>query len=116
MPAQRAKAERLVKPLAAQGIRVSGIRLIDTGPAATDLRYFYSGDAQNTAQVVRVLRKLGLSAVQVKHIAGHESRATPRQLPTAVARAARGCTARSPTATAIAVATDSDARLRVEGG
>ena len=77
--AQRAKAERLVKPLAAQGIRVSGIKLIDTGPAATDLRYFYSGDAQNTAQVVRVLRKLGLSAVQVKHIAGHESRATPRQ-------------------------------------
>jgi hypothetical protein len=78
-PAQRAKAERLVKPLAAQGIRVTGIRLIDTGPAATDLRYFYSGDAQNTAQVVRVLRKLGLPAVQVKHIAGHESRATPRQ-------------------------------------
>jgi hypothetical protein len=77
--AQRAQAERLVKPLAAQGIRVTGIRLIDTGPAATDLRYFYRGDAQNTAQVVRVLRKLGLSTVRVKHISGLEARATPRQ-------------------------------------
>jgi hypothetical protein len=77
--AQRAQAERLVKPLAAQGVRVTGIKLIDTGPAATDLRYFYRGDARNTAQLVRVLRKLGLSTVRVKHISGLEARATPRQ-------------------------------------
>jgi hypothetical protein len=77
--AQRAQAERLVKPLAARGIRVTGIRVIHKGPAATDLRYFYSGDAQNSAEVVRALRRLGVSAVEVKHIPGLETRATPRQ-------------------------------------
>jgi hypothetical protein len=77
--AQRAQVERLVKPLAAQGIRVTGIRLSSKGPAETDLRYFYNGDAQNGAQVVRVLRKLGVAGVRVKHIAGLETRATPRQ-------------------------------------
>jgi hypothetical protein len=77
--AQRARAERLVKPLAAKGIRVTGIKVIHRGPAATDLRYFYSGDAQNTTEVVRALRKLGVSAVEVKHITGLENRATPRQ-------------------------------------
>jgi hypothetical protein len=77
--AQRAQAERLVKPLAAKGIRVTGIKVIHKGPAATDLRYFYSGDAQNTAEVVRALRKLGVPAVEVKHIPGLETRATPRQ-------------------------------------
>jgi hypothetical protein len=76
---QRAKAERLVKPLAAQGIRVTGIRVIAKGPSETDLRYFYSGDARDTPQLVRALRKLGVPPVQVKHIAGLESRATPRQ-------------------------------------
>jgi hypothetical protein len=77
--AQRAQAERLVKPLAAQGIRVTGIRLISKGPAETDLRYFYNGDAQNSTQLVRVLRKLGVAGVRVKHISGLEARATPRQ-------------------------------------
>jgi hypothetical protein len=77
--AQRAKAERLVKPLASQGIRVTGIRVIGTGPSETDLRYFYTADARDTPQLVRALRKLGVPAVEVKHIAGLERRATPRQ-------------------------------------
>jgi hypothetical protein len=78
-PAQRAQAERLVKPLAAQGIRVTGIRMTGKGPAETDLRYFYNGDAEDTTQVVRVLRKLGVPDVRVKRITGLERRATPRQ-------------------------------------
>jgi hypothetical protein len=77
--AQRAQAERLVRPLAAQGIRVTGIRVTSRGPTETDLRYFYNGDAQNSAQLVRVLRKLGVGGVRVKHITGLETRATPRQ-------------------------------------
>jgi hypothetical protein len=76
---QRAQAERLVRPLAAQGIQVTGIRVTSRGPAETDLRYFYNGDAQDSAQVVRVLRKLGVGGVRVKHISGLEKRATPRQ-------------------------------------
>jgi hypothetical protein len=78
-PAQRAQAERLVKPLAAQGIHVTGIRVLGRGPAESDLRYFYAGDVHNTAQVVRALRKLGVAEVRVKRIAGFETRATPRQ-------------------------------------
>lgn len=77
--AQRTQAERLVKPLAAQGIHVTGIKVLGRGPAESDLRYFYAGDAHNTAQVVRALRKLGVAEVRVKRIAGFETRATPRQ-------------------------------------
>jgi len=77
--AQRVQAERLIEPLAARGVRVTGIKLMDQGPATSDLRYFYSEDARNTAQLLRVLRDLGVAAMQAKHIGGFETRATPRQ-------------------------------------
>jgi hypothetical protein len=71
--------ERLVKPLAAEGIHVTGIKLMKEGPRSTDLRYFYSDDGPKARQVTSVLRKFGLRPARVKHIKGFETRATRGQ-------------------------------------
>ncbi len=76
---QRAEVERLIEPLSARGIRVTGIKLMDAGPLSTDLRYFYPDDARQTGEVVRALRSVGLPLPRLKHIKGFENRATPRQ-------------------------------------
>jgi len=78
-PKQCAEVERLIEPLLARGIRVTGIKLMDVGPLTTDLRYFHPDDARQSGEVVRVLRTLGVRPVRVKHIKGFETRATRRQ-------------------------------------
>jgi hypothetical protein len=78
-PGQRAEVERLIEPLSARGIRVTGIKLMDAGPADTDLRYFHWEDARQAGEVVRALRSVGLPLPRIKHIKGLESRATPQQ-------------------------------------
>jgi hypothetical protein len=76
---QRAHVERLIEPLSARGIRVTGIKLMDAGPQSTDLRYFHPDDARQTDKVVSALRSVGLPLPRIKHIRGFENRATPRQ-------------------------------------
>jgi hypothetical protein len=76
---QRAWAEQLIQPLARRGVRVTGIRVVSTGPGETDLRYFRRQEAAEAARVARALRDVGVPQPRVKHVAGLESRATPRQ-------------------------------------
>ena len=52
---------------------------MNEGPASADLRHFYSEDARDLTQVMCALKDLGLAPPRVKHIAGFENRATPRQ-------------------------------------
>jgi len=77
--AQRAWAERLVRPLARKGIRVTGIRMVKTGPGESDLRYFRAQEAGEAARVARALREAGVPAPRVKRVAGFESQSKPRQ-------------------------------------
>jgi hypothetical protein len=78
-PVQREEVERLVEPLSAHGIRLTGIKVMDMGPLNTDLRYFHLDDARRTNEVLAVLRKLGIRVPHVKHIKGFEARAVPQQ-------------------------------------
>ena len=77
--AQRAWVEQFIEPLSKRGIRVSGVKVVDAGPAAPDLRFFRSYEAGEAAQVARTLREIGVPAPRLKHIGGYETRATLRQ-------------------------------------
>ena len=76
---QRARVERLIRPLARQGIRVTGIKLVRSGPSVADLRYFRSGERDEAVKVAVALRDVGVPAQRLKHIAGFEGRATRHQ-------------------------------------
>jgi hypothetical protein len=76
---QRKRAYQMVDPLAKRGIRISGIKVVSSGPREPDLRYFRSGEAAEAAQVRRTLRDIGFSAAGPKLITGFERTAPPRQ-------------------------------------
>jgi hypothetical protein len=76
--AQRREAERLVRRLPEKGITVSGIKLVERGPQAADLRYFRPAEAAEAQRVLRALDELGVQA-QIKRIGGYETTATERQ-------------------------------------
>jgi hypothetical protein len=77
-PAQEARAQRLIKPLAKKGVRVTDIKLVKRGPPAPDLRYFRVDEADEARRVARALRGEGVRA-ELKQIAGYETSAVPRQ-------------------------------------
>ena len=77
--AQRARAQRMIKPLAMRGIRVSGIKVVSFGPQVTDLRYFRAAERDEAQKVGRALRDIGVPARQLKFVSGFEQRATHRQ-------------------------------------
>jgi hypothetical protein len=77
--AQRARAQRMIKPLATRGIRVSGIKVVSFGPQTSDLRYFRAAERDEARKVGRVLRDIGVPAQQLKFVSGFEDRATHRQ-------------------------------------
>jgi hypothetical protein len=76
---QRARVEHLIGPLARRGIRVTGIKVVRSGPAVTDLRYFRSGEREEALKVALALRDVGVSTQRLKRISGLEGRATRRQ-------------------------------------
>jgi hypothetical protein len=90
---QRARAERMIRPLARRGIRVTGIKVVKSGPPVPDLRYFRSAERDEAVKVALALRDVGLPAQRLNHMRGFEGRATPRQyelwLPAASRRSAR---------------------------
>ncbi len=75
---QRARAERMIRPLAEQGIKVTGIKVVKRGPGVLDLRYFHREEQEEAEQVARNLRAIGIRP-QLKRIAGYETRAPRRQ-------------------------------------
>lgn len=77
--AQRDRAQRLVKPLRAKGIEVSGIKRVETGPRSADLRYFHSGELEEAWRIARALQDLKVSVAKIKRIGGYEEAAIPRQ-------------------------------------
>jgi hypothetical protein len=77
--AQRARVERLIAPLAQRGIVVTGIKVVDIGPQAPDLRYFRSEEAHEAARVAQSLGAVGMPTPRLKRIPGLESRSRPRQ-------------------------------------
>ena len=66
--AQRARAEQIVRPLGARGIRVAGIRLVNAGPSEPDLRYFRLEGRDEALKVAVALRDVGLPAQQLRHV------------------------------------------------
>ena len=77
--AQRARAQKLVRPLAERGIRVRGIEIVTFGPNVSDLRYFRSEEQDEATRVAQALRSLGLPAQQLKRIPDFETRTALRQ-------------------------------------
>jgi hypothetical protein len=77
--AQRARAQRMIRPLATRGIRVSGIKVVSFGPQVSDLRYFRAAERDEARKVGRVLKDIGVPAQQLKLVSGFEDRATHRQ-------------------------------------
>ncbi|MGZ5124560.1 MAG: hypothetical protein ACXWC1_17330, partial [Burkholderiales bacterium] len=77
--AQRARAERMIQPLAKRGIRVTGIKLVRFGPSVPDLRYFRSAERDEAVKVALALRDMGIPAQRLHQVSGFERRATPRQ-------------------------------------
>jgi hypothetical protein len=78
--AQRARAERMIQPLAKRGIRVTGIKLVHFGPSLPDLRYFRSAERDEAVKVALALREMGIPAQRLHQVSGFEGRATPRQV------------------------------------
>jgi hypothetical protein len=77
--AQRAAAERMVKPLARHGIRVTGIKVVSVGPADPDLRYFRPAQRAEALRVSRALDAVGSPPQRLKYIAGFENEAPRNQ-------------------------------------
>jgi hypothetical protein len=77
--AQRARAQRMIEPLARHGIHVSGIKVVSFGPPASDLRYFRSAEREEALRINRALDAVGTPAQRLKYIGGFEDRAPRRQ-------------------------------------
>jgi hypothetical protein len=77
--AQRARAERMIRPLARRGIRVTGIKVVKSGPPVPDLRYFRSVERDEAVKVGLALRDVGFPAQRLNHMRGFDGRATQRQ-------------------------------------
>jgi hypothetical protein len=77
--AQRAWAQRLIRPLRDRGIRVAAIRFVRVGPSEADLRYFHLADRNDAAKVGRSLRELGIEVLRLKQIANPDTQVASRQ-------------------------------------
>ncbi|MGZ5123539.1 MAG: hypothetical protein ACXWCY_14675 [Burkholderiales bacterium] len=77
--AQRAWAEQIIRPLGERGIRVAGIRVVNSGPEEADLRYYNLSDRNEVVKVAVALRDFGLRAQQLKHLDDIGPPAAPRQ-------------------------------------
>lgn len=61
------------------GMRLAGVKIVDTGPAQSDLRYFHASEKDEALQVQAALLAAGLPVHKLKSIGGYESRALARQ-------------------------------------
>ncbi|HEV7446765.1 MAG TPA: hypothetical protein VGO18_29625 [Steroidobacteraceae bacterium] len=77
--AQRVWAEQIIRPLGERGIRVAGIRVVNSGPEEADLRYYNQSDRNEVVKVAVALRDFGLRAQQLKHLDDIGPPAAPRQ-------------------------------------
>jgi hypothetical protein len=77
--AQRAWAEQIIRPLGERGIRVAGIRVVNSGPEEADLRYYNLSDRNEVVKVAVALREFGLRAQQLRHLDDIGPPAGPRQ-------------------------------------
>ena len=70
---QRARAERMIQPLAKRGIRVTDIKLVDAGPPVADVRYFDPDERDGAVRIALALRELGVSAQRLQQVSGSET-------------------------------------------
>lgn len=75
---QRAKAREIERRLARMGIVVSGIRLDESGPLRTDLRYFRSAERDEANYLGTALGRMGAAPARVSFVPGHEANAARR--------------------------------------
>ena len=61
------------------GMRLAGVKIVDRGPAQSDLRYFHASEKTEALQVQAALLATGLPVHKLKSIGGYESRALTRQ-------------------------------------
>ena len=76
--AQRAKAREIERGLARMGIVVSGIRVDESGPLRTDLRYFRAAERDEANYLKSALGKFGMAPARVTQVAGQEGAAVRR--------------------------------------
>jgi len=70
---QRARAERMIQPLARRGIHVTGIKVVDAGPPVADVRYFDPAERDGAVKIALALRDLGVSAQRLQQVSGSET-------------------------------------------
>lgn len=75
---QRAKAREIERRLPRMGIVVSGIRLDESGPLRTDLRYFRSAERDEANYLGTALGRMGAAPARVSFVPGHEANAARR--------------------------------------
>ncbi len=69
----------LERPLAMQGVRLAGIKIVGKGPELSDVRYFHEGEREEAAEIQGTLLALCLPVRRLKRISGFEPVAKPRQ-------------------------------------
>ena len=77
--AGRRQMLQLEPRLRQHGMRLAGVKIVGTGPAQSDLRYFHASEKNEARQVQTALLAAGLPVHKLKSIAGYETRALPRQ-------------------------------------
>lgn len=73
------KMSRLEAMLAFQKLRLAGVKVVMTGPRASDIRYFRDDEHAEAIKVQAALLSIGLPVKRLKHITGFEKTATIRQ-------------------------------------
>jgi hypothetical protein len=57
-----------VRPLTARGFRVSGIRVVPTGPEVADIRYYHLAQRDEAIRIGVALRDSGVRAQHLKQL------------------------------------------------
>jgi hypothetical protein len=70
---------RLIQKLEKNGIDVSGIKKVDRGPRAIDLRYFRPSEKKEANEIAKELKRLDIQVAEVKYMKGYEEIAKNRQ-------------------------------------
>ncbi len=75
----RQQLQQLEPVLKQHGMRLAGIKVVGTGPAQSDLRYFHASERSEAVKVQAALLAAVFPVRQLKMISGYETQATPRQ-------------------------------------
>jgi hypothetical protein len=76
---ERQRIQPLVRTLAARGIRVIEVKVMNKGPNVADFRYFRDEEKDEAAALQKTLLSLGLPVAKLSRMVGFEDRVPHRQ-------------------------------------